>query len=69
VASQIPLQRQREPADGFGDYPVVSLAEACGKRDDAKRTLAAGLDPAMLHDMTRHTQLVAAQSALETRSQ
>ncbi|RQT10391.1 phage integrase central domain-containing protein [Burkholderia contaminans] len=50
----------------FGDYPVVSLAEARGKRDEAKRALAAGVDPAMQRDMTRHAQLVAAQNTFES---
>ncbi|WP_306453402.1 tyrosine-type recombinase/integrase [Burkholderia sp. FL-7-2-10-S1-D7] len=50
----------------FGDYPLVSLAEARAKRDEAKRTLAAGLDPAMQRDMTRHAQIVATQNTFET---
>lgn len=50
----------------FGDYPLVSLAEARAKRDEAKRTLAAGLDPAMQRDMSRHAQIVAAQNTFET---
>jgi len=50
----------------FGDYPLVSLAEARAKRDEAKRTLAAGLDPAMQRDISRHAQIVAAQNTFET---
>jgi integrase len=50
----------------FGDYPLVSLADARAKRDEAKRTLAAGLDPAMQRDMSRHAQIVAAQNTFET---
>ncbi|WP_186097707.1 tyrosine-type recombinase/integrase [Burkholderia gladioli] len=50
----------------FGDYPLVSLAEARAKRDEAKRSLAAGLDPAMQRDMSRHAQIVAAQNTFET---
>lgn len=30
----------------FGSYPTVTLAEARAKRDDAKRLLASGIDPA-----------------------
>lgn len=29
----------------FGLYPAVTLAQACGKREDVKRILAAGGDP------------------------
>lgn len=36
----------KQKAISFGKYPAVSLAEARGKRDDAKRKLEAGLDPA-----------------------
>lgn len=50
----------------FGDYPLVSLAEARAKRDEAKRTLTAGLDPAMQRDLSRHAQIVAAQNTFET---
>jgi integrase len=52
VASQIPLQRQRNLLT-FRDYPLVSLAEAPAKRAEAKRTLAAGLD----YDGDRRTTL------------
>ena len=50
----------------FGDYPAVSLADARVKRDDAKRTLAAGLDPAMQRDLARHHQTAAAQNTFES---
>jgi integrase len=35
----------KQKAISFGPYPAVSLSEARGKRDDAKKLLAAGKDP------------------------
>ncbi|MBH1930904.1 tyrosine-type recombinase/integrase [Serratia rubidaea] len=37
----------------FGVYPTVSLADARGKREEAKRTLAAGGDPSAVKQMER----------------
>ncbi|WP_367304970.1 tyrosine-type recombinase/integrase [Burkholderia multivorans] len=52
----------------FGDYPAVSLADARSKRDEAKRTLAAGLDPAMQRDIARRDQAVSAENTFEAVS-
>lgn len=43
--------KYRRPSDkkedrlAFGVYPVISLADARAKRDDAKKLLAQGIDP------------------------
>ncbi|MBU3893075.1 tyrosine-type recombinase/integrase [Serratia rubidaea] len=37
----------------FGVYPTVSLADARGKREEAKKTLAAGGDPSAVKQMER----------------
>ena len=37
----------REKILSIGQYPIVSLAEARTKRDDAKRLLADGQDPSV----------------------
>jgi hypothetical protein len=39
---------EKENILSFGKYPLVSLLDARGKRDDAKRLLIAGINPSDL---------------------
>lgn len=41
--------QKKENVLSFGRYPIVSLAEARRKRDEAKKLLANGTDPAIHH--------------------
>jgi len=50
----------------FGDYPAVSLADARARREQDKRLLSDGLDPAMQRDMERNEQAIATQNTFET---
>jgi hypothetical protein len=43
----------------FGPYPEVSIAQARGRRDDAKRQMAEGVDPAVQKKLDR----IAAETA------
>ncbi len=49
----------------FGLYPTVSLAEARGKREEAKRTLAAGGDPGVIKKMERASKVSEANNTFE----
>ncbi|BEN05079.1 tyrosine-type recombinase/integrase [Serratia bockelmannii] len=49
----------------FGVYPTVSLADARGKREEAKRTLAAGGDPGVMKKMERVSKASGANNTFE----
>jgi len=49
----------------FSVYPAVTLAEARSKRDEAKRTLAAGGDPGQEKQAEKIAKAVAVQNSLE----
>ena len=49
----------------LGVYPVVGLAEARAARDDAKRSLAASLDPSMVKRERKRAAKVAAGNSFE----
>lgn len=53
---------RKERSLSFGEYPYVSLVDARGKRDDAKRLIANGTDPGVQRKLDR----IAAETA--TRS-
>ncbi len=54
--------RQKENILSFGKYPIVTLADARRKRDDAKRLLSEGIDPAAKREADKR----AAEAAAET---
>ncbi|WP_249172639.1 integrase arm-type DNA-binding domain-containing protein [Burkholderia dolosa] len=64
MAAQIPVQWQRNLLT-FGDYPVTSLADARSRRDEAKRLLAEGKNPAFERDVEKQTRAIAAQNTFE----
>nr|WP_244130553.1 integrase arm-type DNA-binding domain-containing protein [Burkholderia latens] len=64
MAAQIPVQWQRKPLT-FGDYPATSLADARSRRDEAKRLLAEGKNPAFERDVEKQTRAIAAQNTFE----
>ena len=47
----------RESSFSLGEYPTVSLSAARGKRDEVKKKMAAGLDPAIARreEKARHS--------------
>lgn len=49
--------RSKENILTFGDYPLISLKEARIKRDEARKQLNDGLDPAKLRDQKKQTFL------------
>lgn len=49
----------------FGDYPATSLADARSRRDEAKRLLAEGKNPAFERDVEKQTRAIAAQNTFE----
>ena len=49
----------------FGDYPSVSLAEARGRREQAKRQLADGIDPALQREIDRQAATMAAGTTFQ----
>lgn len=53
----------REKLLSFGAYPVISLADARKRRDDAKRLLADGTDPSV---KKKHDKIAAATAAANT---
>ncbi len=46
----------------LGEYPVTTLAEARAQRDEARRTLAGGVDPGAQRKLERHAAKLAAAS-------
>jgi hypothetical protein len=46
----------------FGAYPAVSLADARAKRDDAKKLMSEGLDPAVRRKLDRIAEETAARN-------
>lgn len=57
--SYVTSSRERKMSISFGRYPEVSLAEARSKRDEAKKPLAQGTDPADQRRLNR----IAAETA------
>ncbi|WP_330983225.1 MULTISPECIES: tyrosine-type recombinase/integrase [Enterobacterales] len=53
----------------FGVYPAVTLAEARGKREDAKRILAAGGDPGQAKQADKLAKLMAVSNSFERLAQ
>lgn len=53
---------EKEKTLSFGSYPLVSIADARRKRDDAKRQILAGSDPSMQKKLER----IAAETAART---
>lgn len=51
----------REGMLSLGTYPEVSLADARGKRDDARRAIAAGEDPSVQRKLEKQAQAVRAE--------
>lgn len=49
----------------FGDYPATSLADARSRRDEAKRLLGEGKNPAFERDVEKQTRAIAAQNTFE----
>lgn len=50
----------------FGDYPATSLADARSSRNEAKRLLAEGKNPAFERDVEKQTRAIAAQNTFES---
>ncbi|AIP50848.1 Arm DNA-binding domain-containing protein [Burkholderia pseudomallei] len=50
----------------FGDYPATSLADARSSRDEAKRLLAEGKNPAFERDVEKQIRAIAAQNTFES---
>lgn len=50
----------------FGDYPATSLAEARGHRENAKRLLATGVDPALQRDIDKQSAVTAAENTFQS---
>ncbi len=60
-----PLTGQRNTL-GFGAYPTVTLADARGKREAARRQLAAGIDPGEARKEAKATAREAAEECANT---
>ena len=56
-----PITKKRNTIS-FGVYPMVSLEEARQKRDEAKKHLAAGIDPAVQRDQKKLGDATAAEN-------
>jgi integrase len=55
----------KEKRLALGVYPEVTLAAARAKRDDARRQLASGVDPAVHRRLTKHLAATAAADSFE----
>lgn len=55
----------KENTLSFGSFPAVTLAEARGKRDDARKNVAAGIDPSQQKKMERIAVTTAAQDTFK----
>ncbi|WP_164096570.1 integrase arm-type DNA-binding domain-containing protein, partial [Serratia marcescens] len=55
----------KEKLLAIGVYPDVSLAEARSKREDAKRTLAAGNDPSLERKIEKLSRQQDAENSFE----
>jgi hypothetical protein len=64
VAAQIPVAG-KEKSLSYGQYPEVSLAEARERRDDARRVLRHGEDPAAKRRDDKRDARVRAATAFE----
>jgi integrase len=53
----------------FGSYPVVTLLEARAKRDDAKRLLAQGKDPALERRAAEHAHALARENTFRAAAE
>ncbi|GGA41033.1 Arm DNA-binding domain-containing protein [Pelagibacterium lentulum] len=57
------LYLDKENILSFGQYPLVSLLGARGKRDEAKKLLIAGIDPAARRKQEKITAITEARGA------
>ncbi len=55
----------KEKSVSFGGYPEISLSEARDKRDEARKALANGLDPAMQKKATKRARALATVNTFE----
>ncbi len=55
----------KENTLGFGSFPTVPLAEARGKRDEARKQVAAGIDPSQQKKLERVGITTAAQNTFK----
>ena len=55
----------KENTLSFGSFPAVTLAEARGKRDDARKNVAAGIDPSQQKKLERVAVTTAAQDTFK----
>jgi len=53
----------------FGLYPAISLAEARGKREEAKKILAAGGDPGLAKQEAKQAKILAINNSFESLAQ
>ncbi len=56
----------KEKSVSFGGYPEISLSEARDKRDEARKALANGLDPAMQKKAAKRARVLAAVNTFES---
>jgi integrase len=55
----------RERLISLGQYPLIGLADARQKRDEVKKSLIEGIDPALQRQTNRQRGIVASESAFE----
>ncbi len=55
----------KEKKLSFGSYPTISLKDARAKRDEAKRQLSQGIDPARQKQMDKHAAKLKAANSFE----
>ncbi|MBS0541715.1 MAG: tyrosine-type recombinase/integrase, partial [Proteobacteria bacterium] len=55
----------KENTLSFGSFPAVTLAEARGKREDARKSVAAGIDPSQQKKLERIAVTTAAQDTFK----
>ncbi len=52
----------KEKLLSFGRYPIITLADARGRRDEAKKLLSAGTDPSVQRKLNKIASVTAAQN-------
>ncbi len=55
----------KEKKLAIGVYPLISLAEAREKRDEARKLIATGKDPSAVKQQNRHSAILEAQNTFE----